>query len=42
MTPNLIEIIAIGVLAFIVLYGVLELLWAAWDGRKPAPNNRSH
>jgi hypothetical protein len=41
MAPNLLEIITLGLLAFIVLYGALQLLWAFWDGRKSDVGSRT-
>lgn len=41
MVPNLTVVISIGILAFIVLYGALELVWALWENRKAAASNRS-
>jgi hypothetical protein len=36
MTGHFTEIIILSVLASVVLFGVLELLWEIWEGIKPA------
>jgi hypothetical protein len=41
MSGHLTEIILLVVLAFAVVFGVLDLCWAIWESAKSASSNRT-